>query len=45
MTQSEKNELIEELKEYYPIPNLFLGYDYDQSLAHLNELIAEINSK
>jgi sugar-specific transcriptional regulator TrmB len=42
--QKQINELekeITELKEYYPIPNMFMGFDEKESIKHRNKLIAE----
>ena len=42
--QKQINELekeITQLKEYYPIPNMFMGFDEKESIKHRNKLIAE----
>ena len=38
-------KMIAELKEYYPIPNPFLGLDVKESKKHLQSLIDEIKVK
>ena len=43
--KKESKKMIAELKEYYPIPNPFLGLDVKESKKHLQSLIDEIKVK